>query len=249
MLFPRRSVDFVFTTYPPTHYCHFLLLHHSLVPPGSALTGSHFPRPPHTTLRHQYRPSSIPHLPIGAASCKSALLDLVLGRRAQPGTTAGPYLHPTRPRSCLSAGPTLPLSTPPALLELPRLETSNIRAVRADLQPCRRFLATVWLRSPSPPHHGMPTLPAPVGAFSPLMTVDRSSSNASRCNSCNRRTPRTSKRYAIPHGRRAAPLRAPYLPANPPQIWHIAQTGEVFVTYEDYLNRYAPWSPTRGSSG
>lgn len=23
------------------------------------------------------------------------------------------------------------------------------------------------------------------------------------------------------------------------QVWYIPQTGEVFVTYEDYLNRYA----------
>lgn len=26
----------------------------------------------------------------------------------------------------------------------------------------------------------------------------------------------------------------------PEQIWHIPQTGEVFVTYEDYLTRYGP---------
>ena len=28
------------------------------------------------------------------------------------------------------------------------------------------------------------------------------------------------------------------------QVWYIPQTGEVFVTYEDYLNRYAILSYT-----
>lgn len=28
-----------------------------------------------------------------------------------------------------------------------------------------------------------------------------------------------------------------------PQVWHIPQTGEVFPTYEDYLNRWVPLLP------
>lgn len=29
----------------------------------------------------------------------------------------------------------------------------------------------------------------------------------------------------------------------PPQVWYIPQTGEVFITYEDYLNRYDLLAP------
>lgn len=30
---------------------------------------------------------------------------------------------------------------------------------------------------------------------------------------------------------------------TPPQVWYIPQTGEVFITYEDYLNRYISFFP------
>lgn len=59
--------------------------------------------------------------------------------------------------------------------------------------------------------------------------------------------------YQSAHDAPRAPTPTCSLSQHRPQIWHIAQTGEIFVTYEDYLNRYVEhfyktrliWTDTR----
>lgn len=79
-------------------------------------------------------------------------------------------------------------------------------------------------------------------AHSPVLTIVRSSSSASRCSFCSRRQLKMTRRYV-----HVPAYDAPRLYVNmyilthaPRQIWHIPQTGEIFLTYEDYLNRYVP---------